>query len=169
MTRLVRAGGLFVVLAALVACGGAEGGVPLGVNEGNRARNFTLETLDGTAASLEDYQGSVVLINFWATWCAPCRDEVPDLQAAYDTYQEERFVVLGVNVEEARNRIIPFVAELEITYPILLDETGQVLKLYRTLGLPTSILVDRDGVIQVRHIGYLSADQLERYLAKLLP
>ncbi len=139
------------------------------MNEGNRARDFTLETLSGTEASLADYQGSIVLINFWATWCAPCRDEVPALQAAYDAYQEDGFAVLGVNVEESRSTIIPFVTEFDITYPILLDQAGQVLKLYRTLGLPTSILVDRDGVIQVRHIGYLSANQLERYLAELLP
>lgn len=162
--------GVWLVLAMMVvACAGPGAEAAQGVNQGNRARDFTLETLEGAELSLQDYRGNVVLVNFWATWCAPCRDEIPDIQATYEAYQDDGFVVLGVNVEESRQQVEPFVAALGMTYPVLLDETGQVLKMYRAIGLPMSVILDRDGVIQVRHVGYVTAAQLERYLAQLLP
>lgn len=165
-----RLAGIFLVLAMVgVACAGPGSGAVQGVNQGNRGRDFSLETLEGTELSLQDYRGKVVLVNFWATWCAPCRNEIPDIQAAYEAYQDDGFVVLGINVEESRQQLEPFVAELGMTYPVLLDETGQVLKMYRAIGLPTSVILDRDGVIQVRHVGFVTAAQLERYLAELLP
>lgn len=170
MNKLLRNSGLFLFLmVALVACGGTQGATLRGVNEGNQTRDFTLEALDGTQVSLSDFQGDVVLINFWATWCAPCRAEVPDLQSAYEARRGEGFVVLGVNVEESRAAVEPFVSEFGMTYPVLLDERGDVLKMYRAIGLPMSIVVDREGLIQARHIGYLSADQLEDYLEQVLP
>ena len=162
--------GVFLVLAMMVvACAGPGAGAAQGVNQGNQARDFTLETLEGDELSLRDYRGNVVLVNFWATWCAPCRDEIPDIQATYEAYQDDGFVVLGVNVEESRQQVEPFVAALGMTYPVLLDETGQVLKMYRAIGLPMSVILDQDGVIKVRHIGYVTDAQLERYLAQLLP
>ena len=167
---VLRNGGLLLVLAVmLVACGGGQGATLLGVNEGNQARDFTLEALDGTEMSLSDFRGKVVLINFWATWCGPCRAEIPDLQTAYETRQNDGFVVLGVNVEESRATVEPFVAEFGMTYPVLFDETGQLLKLYRAIGLPMSILVDEEGLIQARHIGYLTEGQLEDYLERVFP
>jgi len=153
----------------LVACGAAQGATLPGVNEGNLARDFRLEGLDGKDVSLSNFEGKVVLINFWATWCAPCRAEVPDLQAAYEAHQSNGFVVLGVNVEESPAVVEPFVAEFGMTYPVLLDETGDVLKLYRAIGLPMSLLVDREGLIQARHIGYLSEAQLADYLEQVFP
>lgn len=160
---------LLAVVVTAVACTGRGAALPQGINEGNRARDFTLEALDGTNVSLQDYLGSVVLINFWATWCPPCADEIPDLQATYEARKDDGFVVLGVNVEESREVVAPFVASYDVTYPVLLDETGNVIKMYRALGLPVSVIVDQDGVIQVRHVGYVTAAQLEGYLAELLP
>jgi thiol-disulfide isomerase/thioredoxin len=118
---------------------------------------------------LSDHLGSIVLINFWATWCAPCRAEIPDLEAAYRAHKDSGFVVLGVGVEDPRQGIESFVAEMDMTYPVLLDESGTLMKEYRGSGLPMSVLVDRDGIIQVRHMGYLSATQLESYLSRLMP
>ena len=172
---------LLALALALVACAGpassvaAANGVRQGVREGDLARDFTLKTLAGvdkqpaTEVSLLAYRGSVVLINFWATWCQPCTDEIPDLEAAYEARQEDGFVVLGVNHEQLPAEIEPFVTALQVTYPILVDESGRVLRLYRGVGLPMSVIVDREGVIRVRHVGYLPADQLDRYLAELLP
>jgi peroxiredoxin len=153
----------------VAACGESGAAVPQGINKGNRARDFTLETVDGEKISLQDYVGKAVLINFWATWCPPCRAEIPDIQATYEARQGDGFVVLGVNVEESRATVEQFMGDIEMTYPVLLDERGQVLRMYRINGLPMSVLVDQEGVIQARHVGYLTADQLDKYLADLMP
>ena len=160
---------LVLLTVVMSACSESIAAPAQGVNKGNVARGFTLEMVDGDRVSLENYEGQVVLINFWATWCPPCRAEIPDLEATYLARREDGFVVLGVNVEEPRATVEQFMDEIEMTYPVLLDEGGQVLKMYRANGLPMSVLVDQEGVIQVRHVGYLTAEQLENYLADLIP
>jgi peroxiredoxin len=164
MMRHRLMGVLLLAALLLAACSGVEG-----VTQGNFARDFTLQTLDGDKVSLSDYEGQVVLVNFWATWCPPCRAEIPDLEVAYRQHGGEGFTVLGVSVEESAEQVRPFVAAMQMTYPVLLDEKSQVMRQYRVPGLPMSLILDRDGVIQVRHVGYLSADQLADYLADLLP
>lgn len=173
MKRPVHVAGVLLLLVlALTACSGSgagAGGAQTGISEGQRAPNFSLETLEGNKVSLSDYQGQVVLLNFWATWCAPCRAEIPAIEAVLQTRQGEPFAVLGVNYQESRERVRPFAEELSMTYPILLDETGRVMQTYRAPGLPMSILLDEQGVIQHRHAGLLTEAQLEGYLAELLP
>ena len=163
--------GLALILALVVTgCSGAsQASVKRGVSQGSYALDFTLEAPDGSESSLSDYGGSVVLVNFWATWCPPCRDEIPHFEEAYEAHKDEGFVVLGVNYQDSAAEVEPFVERLGVTYPMLLDESGMVAKEYRAVGLPTSVFVDRDGGIQVRHSGYLSEDQLEQYLSRLLP
>jgi thiol-disulfide isomerase/thioredoxin len=153
---------------ALAACGGAGGGVPEGISEGRRGPDFSLEALGGGEVTLSDHRGDVVLINFWATWCAPCRAEIPAIEAVHQARQNDGFVVLGVNYQESRDVVEPFARELAISYPVLLDESGRVMETYRAIGLPMSILVDREGIIQVRHAGVLTESQLESYLDDLL-
>ena len=165
----ILAGVLMLLAVTLVACGGGDSSGPTGVNKGNLASGFTLEALDGSSVSLDGYRGNVVLINFWATWCPPCRAEIPDIEQVYQARQDDGFVVLGVNEEEPRESVEPFVEAMGMTYPVLLDERGQVLKMYRAIGLPMSVLLDQDGVIQVRHVGALTMEQLEDYLAQVLP
>jgi peroxiredoxin len=160
---------LMILAGAMSACSESIAAPLKGVNQGNPARSFTLESVDGNKVSLEDYEGQVVLINFWPTWCPPCRAEIPDLEATYLARREDGFVVLGVNVEEPRATVEQFMNEFDMTYPVLLDEGGRVLKMYRANGLPMSVLVDQAGVIQVRHVGFLTAEQLENYLADLIP
>jgi peroxiredoxin len=165
-----RVVGTFLILVmAVVACASSDSTALQGVNQGNLARDFDLETVEGERASLSDYRGSVVLINFWAAWCPPCRAEIPDLEAAYRSHGDEGLVVLGINVQDSAQLVKPFVQDMGMTYPVLLDESGQLMKEYRAPGLPMSLVVDREGVIQERHIGYLSAEQLADYLAKVLP
>jgi len=163
------AGVMLLLAVTLAACGGDNSSESRGVNQGNLASGFTLEALDGTEVSLSEYRGNVVLINFWATWCPPCRAEIPDIENVYRARQDDGFVVLGVGVEESREAVAPFVEAMGMTYPVLLDERGQVLKMYRAIGLPMSVILDRDGVIQVRHVGALTMEQLEDYLAQVLP
>lgn len=158
-----------ILLLVVAACSESGAAAPQGVNTGNVARDFTLETVDGSKVSLEDHRGQVALINFWATWCPPCRAEIPDLESTYLERREDGFVVLGVNVEESRAVVQQFMDEMEMTYPVLLDEGGEVMQTYRANGLPMSVIVDAAGVIRVRHVGFLTASQLEDYLAELMP
>lgn len=158
-----------VGLLLLAACGGSGPGLSEGISEGDLAPDFRLETLDGNQMSLQDQRGKVVLINFWATWCDPCRAEIPDIEAVYQARQDEGFTVLGVNSHETPGSIAPFANWMGISYPILIDENGRVEKTYRLVGLPMSLIVDQEGIIQVRHVGLLTQAQLEKYLAALLP
>jgi peroxiredoxin len=158
-----------VGLLLLAACGGSGPGLSEGISEGDLAPDFRLETLDGNQMSLQDQRGKVVLINFWATWCDPCRAEIPDIEAVYQARRDEGFTVLGVNSHETPGSIAPFAIWMGISYPILIDENGRVEKTYRLVGLPMSLIVDQEGIIQVRHVGLLTQAQLEKYLAALLP
>jgi len=136
---------------------------------GYQAPGFRLESLDGRQVSLADYPGQVVLLNFWATWCPPCKEEIPAIEKAYEAHRDEGFMVLGINEGETFEAVQAFASEIGITYPVLIDKRGNVAAQYRRRGLPLTLIVDRDGVIQVRHEGYLTAGQLDKYLSGLLP
>jgi peroxiredoxin len=141
------------------------------VRVGSLAPDFTLPDLDGLPGSLSDYRGDVVLINFWTTWCPPCRVEMPALQKAYEKYHEQGFTILGINWTEVdeRSQIEPFVQEFGLTFPILLDINSDVAgDLYQLLGLPTSIYVDRNGIVDEVFIGALQLKTLETKIQSLL-
>lgn len=159
---------LLLLALTLAACGGEDSPETTGINVGSVAVDFTLEALDGSEVSLGQYRGDVVLINFWATWCPPCRAEIPDIQEAYQERKDEGLVVLGISVEETYDSVAPFVELAGMSYPVLLDELSQVYNTYRAPGLPMSILVDEEGVIQKRHVGQLTRAQLDEYLNQVL-
>lgn len=131
---------------------------------GARGPEFTLEQLGGNAISLSALQGQVVLINYWATWCGPCRLEMPIIQARYN---DGGFAVLAVNFDESAERVQRFVDELGLDFPVLLDPGGRVQELYRVRGYPTSYFLDSEGIIRFIHIGEMSATDLDRYLTQL--
>jgi cytochrome c biogenesis protein CcmG/thiol:disulfide interchange protein DsbE len=165
--RILAVLGLAVALTAGACTDSLD--APAGPGVGRQAPDFRLESLDGRQVSLADYAGQVVLLNFWATWCPPCKEEIPAIEKAYQAHRDDGFVVLGINDGEASEVIRAFADELGITYPVLIDKRGDVAAQYRRRGLPLTVIVDRDGVIQVRHEGYLTADQLDSYLSHLLP
>lgn len=156
-------------LLTLAACGGASAERRSGSGEGDLAPDFTLESLDGRQVSLSDFRGSVVLINLWATWCPACKTEVATLDASYRAHRDEGYVVLGIAIGESKEAVVPFVARMSMTYPVLLDAEGTMMERYRALGLPTSVLVDREGIVRLRHQGELSSADLSDYLSGLLP
>jgi len=130
------------------------------------APDFTLTNLEGTSLRLDDLRGKNVLINFWATWCGPCRQEMPMIEAAYQAYAPD-LVVLAVNIGEEPWRVKKFVHDLGLSFEVLMDEDNQVQNLYRVRAYPTTYLVDTQGVVRAQHIGLLSEAQLEKYLERV--
>jgi len=125
-------------------------------DEGHLAPDFSLKTLEGKTVRLSELRGKkVVLINFWATWCPPCRLEMPTMQQIYSEYKSKGFEILAVNIErDANEEIQDFVKELRLTFPVLLDPDMKVTRKYRLIGLPVSMLIDRQGIIRSKDIGY---------------
>jgi peroxiredoxin len=117
------------------------------------APDFTLSSLAGTKVALSDLKGQVLLINVWATWCPPCRVEMPTIQAAYEQYHEQGFTVLAVNLQEDPSAVATFMRDHQLTFPVLLDEDGQVSRTYQAAALPSSFFVDRRGVIRAVYHG----------------
>jgi thiol-disulfide isomerase/thioredoxin len=123
------------------------------------APNFTLKSLGGKNLKLSEMTGNVVLINFWASWCGPCREEMPLLNALHKKYAPLGFTVLGVNVEENLDGAMSFLKNVPVDFPILLDNTNKVSKQYKVIAMPTTVVVDRDGNIRYLHEGYKSGDE----------
>jgi len=133
---------------------------------GSLAPDFELEDLTGETRRLSDLRGKVTLINFWATWCAPCRLEMPTIQEKADQYPSQ-LAVFAVNFDESPDQVQSFVDELDLRFAVLLDPGAKVQDLYRVRGYPTSFIVDQAGMVRFQHIGILSEEQLDGYLQDL--
>ena len=123
------------------------------------APNFTLKSLSGKNLKLSEMAGNVVLINFWASWCGPCREEMPLLNALHKKYQPLGFTVLGINVEEQTDKARGFLSNYPVDFPILLDKENKVSKQYKVIAMPTTVVVDRDGNMRYLHEGYKPGDE----------
>lgn len=119
----------------------------------------------GSAASLLALRGRVVMLNFWATWCIPCRAEVPDLEHEYRAHQAEGVVVIGADYQEPREQVLPFLEEIGVTYPVLLD-SGTIHDAYGVHGLPETFVISRGGRIVVARVGAASRQTMEQELAR---
>jgi peroxiredoxin len=135
--------------------------------KGAFAPDFNLLTPEGEEIRLSELRGQPVLINFWATWCAPCRIEMPAIQDRFIKFADEDFVVLAVDFDEPVGDVVAFRDELELTFPILLDPGAEIQLLYRIRGYPSSFFVDEQGLIQVQHIGVMTEGQLDENLAQI--
>lgn len=134
------------------------------------APDFTLPNEAGTNLSLSDLQGEVVMINFWASWCAPCRKEMPLLNALYKKYKPLGFTILGVNVDENSNDAYAMLKEIPVSFPVVFDSHGRIGKLYGLIAMPSTIFVDRNGMVRFAHAGYIDGDekQYETYIKTLV-
>jgi peroxiredoxin len=118
------------------------------------APDFTLKSHSGDNLRLSELRGEVVMINFWASWCGPCRQEMPLLDELYAEYQPMGFTILGVNVEEDSSKAKALLDEIPVSFPVLFDTQSQVSKLYDVIAMPSTVLVDRDGNVRYLHHGY---------------
>jgi peroxiredoxin len=147
----------------------ARTGRPPSPQTGFAAPEFALETYQGEPIALADLRGQAVVINFWATWCPPCRAEMPAIQAVYDKYRDQGLVVLAVDQQETEAQVAPFAEEMGLTFPILMDREGAVSAQYQVKALPATFFVDRQGIVQeVTLGGPMAAGFVESQVSKLL-
>jgi peroxiredoxin len=141
----------------------AAGKIPA-PQQGFLAPDFELQTITGETVKLSDLRGQAVLVNLWATWCPPCRAEMPAIERVYNEYKDEGLVVLAINMtyQDDPSNISPFINEYGLTFPILLDETGDMAHAYQLRSLPSSYFIGRDGIIHEVVIGGPMAEALLR-------
>jgi peroxiredoxin len=139
---------------------------------GSAAPDFTLKTLAGDTATLSRFQGRPVFLNFWATWCKPCRAEMEEIASAYRAHSAEGLHVLAIDLtdqERKLNDVRKFVEELQMPFPVLLDEKGKVRKRYALRGVPTSVFIDARGVVRLVNPGPITSETIKRGLTEILP
>ena len=143
---------LGATLAACAMFAGIATAAP--VTPSSLAPDFTLRSMDGQNLRLQELRGRVVLVNFWATWCGPCRQEMPHLNRLYDKYRSSGFVMLGVNIDDDANNAIGVANKLGMKFPVLFDTDKKVSRLYDLNTMPSTVVIDRDGKVRYVHRGY---------------
>ncbi len=170
------AGGIFLLGAALIpllanaqqkALDGIAPIIPP-VTANYSAPQIALTDLQGTSTSLGDYRGQVILINNWATWCPPCKTEMPELQAYYAAHAAEGFVVVAIESGEPADQVASFVNEYGISFPVWLDLHGAALEIFQNWNLPSSYVIDRAGIVRLSWTGAINQQTLEQYVTPLL-
>ncbi len=132
------------------------------------APELALTGLDGADHSLEDYRGQVVLVNNWATWCPPCKAEMPTLQSYFEAHQAEGFTLIAIEAGDPEADVRQFVQDYALTFPVWLDQGMRALDAFRNDNLPSSYVIDRDGVIRLAWTGAISAEMLEKFITPML-
>lgn len=165
LPRRLRRFGLALTLFAV-----ANGSAMSAVTPQSAAPDFTLRSVSGPNFRLQEQRGRVVLINFWATWCGPCRQEMPHLNRLYDKYRAAGFVLLGVNVDDDARNAAEVALKLGVKFPVLLDTDKAVSHLYDLKTMPSTVLIDRDGRVRYVHKGYLAGveDVYDKQIRELL-
>ena len=145
--------------------------LPLGcqADSKSKAPNFALKTQDGKTVELRKLEGKVVVVNFWATWCGPCRAEIPGMLEVYNKYKSQGLEIIGVSLDRGGwNQVAPFVQKLSITYPVVVGD-GELADKYGGIeAIPTTFIVDKKGKIVQKHIGYFSKEKFEEQVKRFL-
>lgn len=166
---ILIAGAGWVTLSAQPGASNQSG--TIAPQAGFTAPDFSLKTPDGTTYTLSEMKGRAVLLNLWATWCPPCRAEMPAIERVYQEYKDRGLIVLALNMTHQDNplQVAPFIASYHLSFPILLEETGEVARAYNLRSLPSSYFIDRNGVISAVVIGGPMSDaQLKTQIEKII-
>lgn len=142
----------------------------VGIQKGNIAPDFELLTAEGKPVKLSDLRGQKVIVNLWATWCPPCRAEIPDMQAFYEENKDKGVVILGVNLTSTENSVedvAAFTKGYGMTFPVVLDVEKQVANQYQAISIPTSYMIDSKGIIQEKFIGPMNHEQMESFVSAM--
>ncbi|GAC30202.1 TlpA disulfide reductase family protein [Brumicola pallidula] len=144
------------VVVALTICSAGAMAKPV---SGEESPDFTLKSRDGGNIRLSEQRGNIVLVNFWASWCGPCREELPAFEALYQEYQDLGVEILAVNVDDEADKANVLLQDIEVSFPVLFDTSGEVSQLYDVSAMPTTVIVDRDGTVRLLHPGYRKGDE----------
>ncbi|OMF80902.1 peroxiredoxin family protein [Paenibacillus glucanolyticus] len=142
----------------------------IGIEKGQAAPDFVLQNLQGEEVRLSDFQGKTVMVNFWATWCPPCRIEMPHMQKFFEDYNSKDVVIIGVNMtpsEKTLDSVKSFVDEQQLTFPIVLDMDGSVTQTYQIIAYPSTVLIDSRGVIQEKFRGAINYEMMKEAVARV--
>ena len=167
---LVAAVSAFVYLT-FVSNDSLDADVASATPEKSIAPDFTLTDMEGKSVSLSDFRGKVVLLNFWATWCPPCRAEMPSMERLYSEMRDKDFVLLAVNVEEnGQNAVSSFVEDIPVSFPILFDSAQKISSIYRVSGIPQTYIIDKEGQIIQQVTGGVAWDspEVRKYFSSLV-
>jgi peroxiredoxin len=159
-----------MLLAALLLCGAGFSAAKESSLLTKPAPDFTLRSLAGGNQRLKEQRGQVIMLNFWATWCGPCRQEMPQLNRLYDKYRAAGFTLYGVNIDDDANTVAEMANRLGLRFPVLLDADKRVSRLYDLSTMPSTVLIDRDGRVRYVHLGYQDGyeDTYEKQIRELL-
>ncbi|QDX93731.1 thiol-disulfide oxidoreductase ResA [Brevibacillus laterosporus] len=160
---------LGVLLVALVFAVYTSFAKPNEIKKGDKAPNFSLQSLEGQPMTLADLKGKGVILNFWGSWCEPCRNEMPDLEKVWLANKDQNIVIVGVNVGESEVSAEQFVRQVKTTFPILMDKQKEVTKVYNIGKMPTTFYIDQDGIVRDIMFGQMNEKSINSMLEKIRP
>jgi peroxiredoxin len=168
---MIRAGSkynYFIYLACFFVCISLLLSGCSSVDKGSVAPDFTLTDLNGSPVTLADYKGKNIYLNFWASWCDPCKEELPDIENVYQEYKEKDFVVLTVNTGEEKETVKSFIESNAYTFPVLLDAKMDVARQYKTNDIPVSFFINKEGFIVSKKVGLMTGEEMKAAIEGLL-
>ena len=159
---------ILMLISVVIVFSGCSGESTSDLSIGSKAPDFELYDLDEEVHKLSDYKGQPVVLNFWATWCGPCRNEIPHLEEVYEAWKDKDLAFFAVNIGESSTDVISFLDYFGFTMPVLLDSAKTVSRRYGVSGIPTTYFIDEDGIIQNKVVGaFPDRESVENYVKKL--
>ena len=167
-TGLLKAVPVLLLVSVLIVYAGCAGGSTSDLSIGSKAPDFELYDLDGDVHKLSDYKGTPVFLNFWATWCGPCRSEMPHLEEVNEEWKDQGLTFFAVNIGESSTDVVSFLDYYGFNMPVLLDSAKTVSRKYGVSGIPTTYFIDEDGIIQNKVVGaFPDRESVENYVKQL--